>query len=89
MREKNPKERKDSYAVYDVPWVLELSNGQHVGGAFWHDRFGIEDTDGDVQLSPKDAQYLFKWATPEVPPGWHSARGDKDSPEKTLVNVRK
>ncbi len=89
MREKNPKERKDSYAVYDVPWVLELSNGQLVGGAFWHDRFGIEDTDGDVQLSPKDAQYLFKWATPEVPSGWHSVRGDKNAPEKTLVNVRK
>lgn len=89
LREKNPRERKDSYSVFDVPWALELSNGQLVSAAFWHDRFGIEDTDGDVQLSPTDAAHLWKWATPELPAGWHSVRVPGNAPDKTLVNVRK
>jgi hypothetical protein len=89
LREKNPLERKDAGAMYDRPWALELSNGQVVSAAFWHDRFGIEDTDGDVQLAPLDAAYLWKWATPALPEGWHSVRVDTDAADRTLVNVRK
>jgi hypothetical protein len=89
LREKNPLERKDGGAIYDRPWALELSNGQVVSGAFWHDRFGIEDTDGDVQLSPLDAAHLWKWATPALPEGWHSVRVDANAADKTRVIVRK
>ncbi len=90
LREKNPLERKGGgAAMYDRPWVLELSNGELVGAAFWHDRFGIEDTDGDVQLSPLDAAHVWTWATPALPEGWHSVRIAEEATDKTLVVVRK
>ena len=58
--------------MHDVPWVLELSSGQMVHGAYWHNRFGIEHGPGNVQLAPHDAQWLFQWAGPPMPKGWHS-----------------
>src|SRR5690606_6840234 len=58
--------------IHDVPWVLELSSGQKVHGAYWHNRFGIEHGPGNVQLAPADAQWLFHWAGPALPKGWHS-----------------
>ncbi len=46
-----------------------------------------------VHLSPGDASLLFRWATPELPEGWHSVRrwdeGAAETAPKTLVHVRK
>ena len=58
--------------MHDVPWVLKLSSGQLLHGAYWHNRFGIEHGPGNVQLSPADAHWLFHWAGPAVPKGWHA-----------------
>lgn len=57
--------------IHDAPWVVELASGQSIHGAFWHNRFGIEHGDGNLQLSPADARWLFQWVTPELPIGWH------------------
>lgn len=89
-RDQNPAKESGSAALYDLPWVLELSSGQLVHAALQHDRFGIEHTDGNVQLSPADAATLWRWATPELPEGWHSVRaGDEPGAPKTLIHVRK
>lgn len=92
-RDQNPDPASGSAARYDVPWVLELSNGQLLHAALGHDRFGIEHTDGNVHLSPGDASLLFRWTTPELPEGWHSVRrwdeGAAETAPKTLVHVRK
>jgi hypothetical protein len=79
----------DNVALYDVPWVLELSSGQFVLGAYWHDRFGIEHGPGNIELSPADASYLFRFATPEVPTGWHAATATLSTSKPTIVNIRK
>ncbi len=84
----NELELGTSYQVYDVPWVLELSSGQALHAAYWHDRFGIEHSPGAVHLSPADAARIWRWADPALPEGWHSAKALADSP-KTLVNIRK
>lgn len=76
----------DRVALLDIPWALELSSGQYLHGAYWHDRFGIEHGPGDITLSPSDAQRVFAWATPELPKGWHSTNAIGD---KTIVYVRK
>jgi hypothetical protein len=74
----------------DVPWTLELSSGQRIVGAYWHDRFGIEHGEGDVEVSPADAATLFRFADPDVPLGWHTARLTAERPESgTIVNIRK
>ncbi len=89
-RDHNPVEGSGSYLLYDVPWVLELSNGQLIQGSYWHDRFGIEHTDGNVHLSPKDAARLFRWATPQLPEGWHGVRVASEGAEHaTKVLIRK
>jgi hypothetical protein len=81
-----PERPGERYPVYDLPWVLELSSGQLIYGAYFHDRFGIEYGPGDLTLSPADARRVFEFATPALPSGWHGVRA---SGEKTFVVVRK
>ncbi len=82
----DPKAATPRYEVYDIPWSLTLSSGAKLHAALWHDRFGIEYTEGALHVSPRDGARIFGWATPELPEGWHgvSAAGDK-----TLVRIRK
>lgn len=86
-RSYDPKASSDRYELYDLPWVVELSSGQMLHAAYWHDRFGIEHTDGMIHASPADAARIFAWATPALPEGWHSVRGTPE--DKTVVLVRK
>ncbi|MCA9537124.1 MAG: L,D-transpeptidase [Myxococcales bacterium] len=60
------------YAIEDVPWVqyFEGSNGLHA--AFWHDDFGHARSHGCVNLSPRDARYLFDFTQPALPAGWNA-----------------
>jgi len=82
-----PERAGEHYHVFDLPWVLELSSGQALLGAYWHDRFGIERGPGDIALSPSDAQRVFQFATPDLPKAWHAAAANPN--DKTLVVVHK
>jgi hypothetical protein len=75
-------------ALEDAPWAMKLESGQWLTASPRHDRFGIEHTDGDVEVSPGDGAHLFRWATPSVPSGWHGVAIDPAS-ETLIVNVRK
>jgi hypothetical protein len=61
------------YAIEEVPWVMFFKGGYGLHGAFWHDSFGNKRSHGCVNLSPVDAYWLFTWAGPAQPPGWHAA----------------
>ena len=63
----------EAFEVQDAPWALELSSGQLMHGAYWHDRFGIEHGAGSFALSPSDAARLFRFVGPDLPDGWHAA----------------
>jgi hypothetical protein len=63
----------EAFEVHDAPWALELSSGQLLHGAYWHDRFGIEHGAGSFALSPGDAARIFRFVGPELPNGWHAA----------------
>jgi hypothetical protein len=63
----------EGFEVADAPWALELSSGQLLHGAYWHDRFGIEHGAGTFALSPGDAARVFRFVGPELPSGWHAA----------------
>lgn len=84
----DPKRMDDRFGVRDLPWALELSSGQMLVAAYWHDRFGVEYGPGVIELSPADAHAIWQWATPELPEEWHGALAPPDS-KKTLVVVRK
>jgi len=52
----------DFYYLEDVPWTMYFDEGRALHGAYWHNRFGYRFSHGCVNLSPGDAQWLYKWA---------------------------
>jgi hypothetical protein len=56
--------------------------------AYWHDRFGEPKSGGCVNLSVRDAKWLFSWTEPQVPEAWHSVRSGDDRGPGTWVRVR-
>jgi len=60
------------YVVEEVPNILSFHGGQALHQAFWHDHFGYPGTHGCVNLSPADSQWVFDWAPPSLPEGWHT-----------------
>jgi hypothetical protein len=63
----------DEYELLDVPYVQYFSEGYALHGVYWHDEFGQRKSHGCVNLSPKDARWLFQFTDPPVPLAWHGA----------------
>ncbi len=84
----DPKSLGEHGEMFDVPWAIELSSGQMMLGAFWHNRFGIEHGPGAVEMSPADAQKVWQWVDPQVPEGWHGVT-QPDPGKRVIVHVRK
>jgi hypothetical protein len=70
--------RREPYHVEEVPDALFFFKGDALHGAYWHDSFGRALTHGCVNLSPRDAAWLFRWAPPQVPDHWHSVQPQAD-----------
>ncbi|HLV21385.1 MAG TPA: L,D-transpeptidase [Polyangiaceae bacterium] len=85
----DPKKASELYDLHDLPWAIELSSGQLLHGAYWHDRFGIEHSQGSIELSPADARRLWEWVDPALPEGWHGVTQPPADGKRTLVVVRK
>ena len=71
------------YSYEEVPFT------QYIGrvalhGAFWHDQFGAPRSHGCINLSPSDAEWLFRFTQPVLP------EGEKEIAAKagTVVRVR-
>jgi lipoprotein-anchoring transpeptidase ErfK/SrfK len=60
------------YSIEDVPYVMYFFLAFALHSAFWHDGFGRPRSHGCVNMSPSDARWLFGWAHPHLPVGWHS-----------------
>ncbi len=60
------------YLVEEVPDVLYFGHDIALHAAVWHDRFGIPVSHGCVNVSLADGEWLFRWAPPAMPDGWHS-----------------
>jgi hypothetical protein len=58
------------YEVSAVPWAVRFADGFFVHGVYWHDGFGGARSHGCVNVSPKDAAFIFDWIAPAVPDGW-------------------
>lgn len=79
------EEVSDSFELRDVPFVQYFHRGFALHAAYWHDDFGRVRSHGCVNLSPRDAAWLFEWTDPHVPSSWHAAL-NKD--RGTVVIVR-
>jgi hypothetical protein len=60
------------YSIEDVPYVMYFYLAFALHSAFWHDGFGRPRSHGCVNLAPEDARWMFEWAHPRLPEGWHS-----------------
>lgn len=78
----------EPYWVDAVPWTMYFDGRFALHGAFWHDRFGYRVSHGCVNLSPRDAKFVFDRSTPTLPPGWLIANEHARDPG-TLVRVHK
>lgn len=65
---------ENEYFVEEVPYTQYFYDGEALHGAFWHSGFGTPVSHGCVNLSLPDARWLFRWAPPMLPSGWHSYR---------------
>jgi hypothetical protein len=61
-----------NYSIQDVPWVQFFKGSYGFHAAFWHNDFGRRRSHGCINLSPKDARYLFHFTQPILPPGWNA-----------------
>jgi hypothetical protein len=59
------------YSIMDVPYVQYYDGSFALHAAFWHSNFGREQSHGCVNLSPRDAKWVFGWTEPALPRGWH------------------
>lgn len=59
------------YSIEDVPYVMYFQLAYAIHSAFWHNRFGRTKSHGCVNMAPLDAKWLFNWAQPILPTGWH------------------
>lgn len=51
------------YDLPGVPWNLYFTEqGAVIHGAYWHDKFGKQWSSGCVNMSPSQAQKIYKWA---------------------------
>lgn len=63
------REEGDYYWLGEVPWIMYFHQGYGLHGAYWHDAFGAPRSHGCVNLSPYDAWWLFRFASPPAAGG--------------------
>jgi hypothetical protein len=78
----------DSYAVEEVPWVQYFHRRFALHAAFWHNKFGRRRSHGCVNLSPRDAAYVFGRTQPALPEGWTFVYEHEEA-RGTSVRIRK
>jgi hypothetical protein len=83
-----PDPKRLGYYLSEVPHTQFFHMPFALHAAYWHDRFGEPKSGGCVNLSPKDAQWLFGWTTPRLPKGWHGVRSGAQFGPGTWVRVR-
>jgi hypothetical protein len=77
------------YRIDDVPYVQYFQAGYALHAAFWHDSFGQPKSHGCINLSPRDALWMFGQTEPKVPEGWHGVYSSRaGSAQGTTLIVR-
>jgi hypothetical protein len=76
---------EEEYELADVPYVQYFEGGYALHAAYWHEEFGRPRSHGCINLTPRDAAWLFEWTDPALPPGWHGVQANGAG---TVVYVR-
>ena len=58
-----------SYDLPNVPFTQYFkSDGSAIHGTYWHDEFGTVQSQGCINVTWTDSEYLFGQTTPQIPP---------------------
>ncbi len=60
------------YHLKDVPNVQYFYQDYGFHGAYWHNNFGAPMSRGCINMTEKDAAWLFDWTSPWTPPRLHA-----------------
>jgi hypothetical protein len=71
----------------EVQYVQNFHGPHALHAAYWHDAWGEKKSGGCINLSPLDAQRLFAWTEPPVPPDWYGLRSVPEMGPATVVVV--
>jgi lipoprotein-anchoring transpeptidase ErfK/SrfK len=63
----------DPYYVEKVPWVMSFKARYALHGAFWHWGFGHPASHGCINLSVRDARWIYDRVSPIAYGGWQTA----------------
>jgi len=77
-----------NYLFEDVPWIQFFKGTLAIHAAYWHDLFGKQYSMGCIEVSPKDAKFLYDWTLPRVPPGFMSYSQNESEPGTLLKIVK-
>lgn len=81
-------EKKQPWAVDEVPFVAYYKESFALHGAWWHDDFGRPKSHGCVNMAPTDARWMWRWLHPEMPEGWYAVAGYYPEVKGTTVEIR-
>jgi lipoprotein-anchoring transpeptidase ErfK/SrfK len=73
------------YYLPNVPYVMFFYRAYSLHGTYWHNNFGQPMSHGCVNLRTEDAQWLYEWSGPVVPPGKNSVRASDQNPGTLVV----
>jgi hypothetical protein len=73
------------YYLPDVPYTMYFYAGYALHGTYWHENFGQPMSHGCVNLETGNAQQLFEWAGPVIPPGQSQVTATADNPGTLVV----
>jgi len=79
------REVEQRYQLEAIPWVLAISGGFSISAAPWLRRLGAARGHHNISLAPVDARWLFHWAHPRLPEGWHSVLSSEDGVDTTTT----
>jgi lipoprotein-anchoring transpeptidase ErfK/SrfK len=75
----------DGYYLPDVPYTMYFYGGYALHGTYWHNNFGQPMSHGCVNLETGNAQTLFEWADPVLPPGQTQVTASTANPGTLVV----
>lgn len=84
---RSPPGSPHTYQLWDVPWTMFFHKGVALHGTYWHGRFGFRRSAGCINLSPRDARFLFEFTRPALPPGWWAVLPASPG-QGTLIQIR-
>lgn len=76
-----------TFQLREVPYIQYFSDGYALHSAYWHDVFGTPRSHGCINLSPLDAWRVFRFTSPDMPPGWHAVRANHGFAEGTSIII--